>query len=78
MSNISELREQVTLLNNEVAELHTRLEIVEKLLLDTIKRANIQDLSTEMIRVEDDDDFETRTLIGFKVPNPGTKKKPTR
>ncbi len=71
MSNISELREQV-------AELHTRLEIVEKLLLDYVKRVNIQDLSTELIRVEDEDDFENRTPIGYKVPNLGTKKKPTR
>ena len=66
MSNISELREQV-------AELHTRLEIVEKLLLDTIKRANVQDLSTEMVRVEEEEDLEMRTLIGFKQ-----NKKPTR
>ena len=59
MSAVSELREQV-------AELHTRLEIVEKLLLDSIKKTNIQDLNTEMIRVNDEDDFEMRTRIGYK------------
>jgi len=57
MSNISELREQVT-------ELNARLEVVEKLLLDSIKRGNIQDLNTEMTRIEEGD---TRTPIGFKV-----------
>jgi hypothetical protein len=78
MSAVSELREQVALQGREIEELHTRLEIVEKLLLDYVKRVNIQDLSTELIRVEDEDDFENRTPIGYKVPNSGTKKKPTR
>ena len=59
MSNISELRERI-------AELEARLVIVEAELFRSDKKPQIQDLSSDMIRVEEQDDFETRTRIGYK------------
>jgi hypothetical protein len=60
MSALSELRDRVSGLENRVA-------IMENALVKLLDRPNVQDLSTEMIKVsEEDSDIETRTLIGFK------------
>ena len=55
MSNISELRERI-------AELETRVAIVEKLLLDLTEAKGIQDFHSEQHHIG-----EVRTPIGFKT-----------
>lgn len=56
MSNISDLRETVDLLNHEVARLHARLQIIEALISDGIKEIG-----------DDPKELDTpRTPIGFR------------
>ena len=59
MSRIAELTQ-------EVNDLQNRVTILESALVRLLEKTNIQDLSSDMIRVEDSDDFEARTRIGYK------------